>query len=88
MPAGGAMSTVSFADPPDRLQRMLAQTGGRWWQDRGRLVFSIDPGRMTVPELVNAITAAYTVRDMFIETPPIEEVVARIYAESGPAAGA
>ncbi|HKK53652.1 MAG TPA: AAA family ATPase, partial [Myxococcota bacterium] len=74
------------AEPPTRLQRTLADAGGRWWVEAGRLVFAIDPRRLAVPELVSAITAAYTVRDMLIEAPPIEEVVARIYAERRPAA--
>jgi ABC-2 type transport system ATP-binding protein len=78
-PTGGGTA----ADPPASLQRTLAATSGRWWVDRGRLVFAIDPAQLGVPELVSAVTEAYSVRDMYVETPPIEEVVSRIYEQTG-----
>ncbi|MFW5742546.1 MAG: ABC transporter ATP-binding protein [Spirochaetota bacterium] len=70
----------SAAPPPSELLTALERADGRWWQERGRLVFAIDPARLPVPSLLSLITAAYSVRDIYVDTPPIEEVVNRIYA--------
>ncbi len=78
-PAAGGTA----AHPPPDLLAALERAGGRWWQDRGRLVFGVDPTRLPVPELLSLVTAAYSVRDLYVDTPPIEEVVSRIYAERG-----
>lgn len=78
-PAAGGTA----AHPPGELLAALERAGGRWWQDRGRLVFAIDPSRLAVPSLLSLVTAAYSVRDLYVDTPPIEEVVSRIYAGRG-----
>jgi ABC-2 type transport system ATP-binding protein len=46
-----------------------------------RVHLSFDPSRVSAADLIGRITAAHPVRDLFIESPPIEELVARMYAE-------
>lgn len=50
--------------------------------DRGRVVLRFDPSVISTAALIRRITARYAVRDLFVENPPIEEVVARLYREA------
>ena len=50
-------------------------------RDGHRVTFAFDPGRVTAAELIARITSRCTVRDLFVENPPIEEIIARLYAE-------
>ncbi len=45
-----------------------------------RVQLRFDPGRVAATELISRLTARYDVRDLFVENPPIEEVIARLYA--------
>ena len=45
---------------------------------RVRLAF--DPQRVSPATLIGRITGAHPVRDLFVENPPIETIVARLYA--------
>jgi ABC-2 type transport system ATP-binding protein len=45
---------------------------------RVRLAF--DPQRVSPATLIGRITSAHSVRDLFVENPPIETIVARLYA--------
>jgi len=44
-----------------------------------RVHLRFDPQRISTPELISRITAQYKVRDLFVENPPIEEIIARLY---------
>jgi ABC-2 type transport system ATP-binding protein len=44
-----------------------------------RLCLGFDPQQVSPAELIARITARHTVRDLFVENPPIETVVARLY---------
>ena len=44
-----------------------------------RVVLSFDPARIAAPELIARITSEHAVEDLFVENPPIEEIIARIY---------
>ncbi len=49
-------------------------------RDGGRLTLAFDPARVKPAELIARIAARYDVRDLFVENPPIEEIVASLYA--------
>ena len=57
--------------------RLIAREGGR-------VELAFDPADVSSTDLISRITARHRVRDLFVENPPIEEVVARLYAEKGP----
>ena len=46
-----------------------------------RVHLSFDPERVSAAELIRRVTRDHEVRDLFVENPPIEEIIARIYAE-------
>ena len=48
-------------------------------RDRSRIHLSFDPTAVSAAELISRITAVHQVRDLFVENPPIEEIVARMY---------
>lgn len=48
----------------------------------GRFIITFDPTRIPVAELINRITANCAVKDLFVENPPIEEIIARLYGEA------
>ncbi len=47
-----------------------------------RAHLSFDPDRVSAADLISRVTAAHPVRDLFVENPPIEEIIARIYEEN------
>jgi ABC-2 type transport system ATP-binding protein len=49
--------------------------------DGARITLRFDPDHVSAAALISRITAKYPVRDLFVENPPIEQIVARIYAE-------
>ncbi len=48
-------------------------------RDGGRVHFSFDPAKVSAAELIARVTSVHGVRDLFVEDPPIEEIVARMY---------
>lgn len=48
-------------------------------QEGTRLIYRFDPGRVNVPELISRLSNRYPVRDLFVENPPIEDVIERLY---------
>jgi len=48
-------------------------------RENGRVQLSFDPRRVPAPALISRITSRYPVRDLFVQDPPIEEIVARLY---------
>jgi len=49
-----------------------------------RMTLRFDPQEVSVPELIGRVSAHYAIRDLFVENPPIEEIVARIYGDRRP----
>ena len=47
-----------------------------------RVHLSFDPDRVSAADLISRVTAAHPVRDLFVENPPIEEIIAHIYEEN------
>ena len=50
-------------------------------REGGRVTLRFDPRRVAPAELIARVTAAHDIRDLFVENPPIEEVIARLYAQ-------
>jgi ABC-2 type transport system ATP-binding protein len=69
--------TVDLAAPVTRIEDPDA-TVVRHEGQRVRLAF--DPQKVSPAVLIGRITAAHPVRDLFVENPPIETIVARLYA--------
>jgi viologen exporter family transport system ATP-binding protein len=61
---------TSVADPDAQLIRHDGRT----------FCFAFDPQRVSAPDLIARIAANYPVHDLLVENPPIEAIVARIYA--------
>lgn len=50
-------------------------------QEGHRVSLRFDPDEVPTAELIRRVTAAHSVRDLFVQNPPIEEIIARLYAE-------
>ena len=48
-------------------------------RDGYRVQFSFDPDRVSAASLIGRITAGHPVRDLYVENPPIEEIIAKMY---------
>jgi ABC-2 type transport system ATP-binding protein len=70
---GAAVTTVG-----DRDARLIRHEGRRF-------CLAFDPQSTNVPELIARIARNYPVHDLFVENPPIERIVAQIYAQCAPA---
>ncbi len=46
-----------------------------------RVHLSFDPCRVSAAALIGRIAANYAIQDLFVENPPIEEIIARLYEE-------
>src|SRR5262245_32589983 len=62
---------TTIADPDVQLIR----------QEGRRSCLAFDPQRISAPELIARIARKYPVHDLFVENPPIESIVARIYEQ-------
>lgn len=60
-------------DDPD--VRIAARSGSR-------VELRFDPEVVSAAELISRVTARHAVRDLFVENPPIEEVIARLYEKN------
>jgi ABC-2 type transport system ATP-binding protein len=69
---------VDLVDERDDIKDPEATVVSR---DGARLSLRFDPERISAPALISRITARHAVRDLFVENPPIEEIVARLYAQ-------
>jgi ABC-2 type transport system ATP-binding protein len=47
-----------------------------------RVQLRFDPERIPAADLIARITAAHAISDLFVENPPIEEIIARIYGDA------
>jgi ABC-2 type transport system ATP-binding protein len=48
-------------------------------RDGRRVTLAFDPQRIAPAALISRVAAQYPIRDLFVEDPPIEEIVARLY---------
>jgi ABC-2 type transport system ATP-binding protein len=56
--------------------RLVAQEGSR-------VYLAFDPQQIATAELIARLTARYSVKDLFVEHPPIEQLIAQLYAQYG-----
>jgi ABC-2 type transport system ATP-binding protein len=47
-----------------------------------RVCLAFDPQRVSSAELIQRVTRAHAIRDLFVENPPIETIIARLYMPS------
>lgn len=52
-------------------------------RDGHRVVLAFDPATVTPAALIARIAARHSVRDLFVQNPPIEEIIARLYGGEG-----
>ncbi len=61
-----------FDTVSDSEATVIKQEGHRVW-------LSFDPTVTTTPELIRRITAKHAISDLYVENPPIEEIIAKFY---------
>jgi ABC-2 type transport system ATP-binding protein len=66
-------SAEQLTDPDARVVR----------RDGHRVCLAFDPQAVSPAELIARITRRFPVRDLFVENPPIETIIARLYAAAG-----
>jgi ABC-2 type transport system ATP-binding protein len=64
--------------PPEIPETRLVRHDGH------RVVYGFDPSTLPAADLIAAVSARTSVRDIFVENPPIEQIVARLYGEQTP----
>ncbi len=60
----------------DRDAEVIRREGGRVW-------LRFDPERTPAAQLIARITSQHAIRDLYVENPPIEEIIARLYTDGG-----
>src|SRR5262249_53950267 len=60
------------ADVGDPDATVIKREGGRVW-------LRFDPARIATAALIGRLTAKFPVRDLFVQNPPIEEIIAQYY---------
>lgn len=61
--------------PPEIADARIVQREG------ARVIYGFDPGQLPAADLIAAVSARTSVRDIFVENPPIEQIIARLYGE-------
>ena len=51
-------------------------------RDGRRVYLRFDPNRVSAAELIGRVTSTHAIHDLFVENPPIEEIIARLYEEN------
>ena len=67
-------SAGELSDPDARVVR----------RDGHRVCLAFDPHQIAPAELIARITRRFPVRDLFVENPPIETIIARLYGAAPP----
>jgi ABC-2 type transport system ATP-binding protein len=68
--------TLDLLDEAEEIREPGVRVIGR---EGARVQLAFDPARVSTTELISRVTARHAVRDLFVENPPIEEVIARLY---------
>lgn len=67
---------VDLVDPAAELSELPASLLQR---SGARVILAFDPQRISPTDLIQRLVARHAVRDLFVEHPPIEEIVAELY---------
>jgi ABC-2 type transport system ATP-binding protein len=51
-------------------------------QDGHRVCLAFDPQQVSPAELIRRVTAVHSIRDLFVQDPPIETIIARLYRQT------
>ena len=51
-------------------------------REGSRVTLRFDPAEIATADLIARVTANHPIRDLFVENPPIEEIVARLYGDA------
>jgi len=78
MLSGERRLTVDLEDEGDEVGDPDAAVVGR---EGHRVHLAFDTRRVSAADLVRRLMSRHGVRDLFVENPPIEEIIARLYAE-------
>jgi ABC-2 type transport system ATP-binding protein len=70
---------VDLADGCETLDDPGATTIDR---EGRRFTLRFDPDRVPTAALISRIASRYPVRDLFVEEPPIEQIIARLYSKA------
>ena len=71
---------VDLVDPEDHVEDEKTKFISR---DGGRVTLAFNPEKTSAADLIGRVTARSQVRDLFVENPPIEEIIAQLYADLG-----
>jgi ABC-2 type transport system ATP-binding protein len=69
---------VDLQDPAAEIEDPAAEVIRR---EGDRVTLRFDPAAVSTAELIGRVTARYPVRDLLVQHPPIEEIIARLYAD-------
>ena len=69
---------IDLEDPTQEVQDPDAMVLRR---EGGQVCLQFDPQVISPANLIRRVTAQYGVRDLFVENPPIETIIARLYKE-------
>jgi ABC-2 type transport system ATP-binding protein len=65
-------------------QEVIAEPAARLVEHRGsRVELAFDPREVSPAQLIARIAAKYAIQDLFLEHPPIERIIADLYAQHG-----
>lgn len=51
-------------------------------RDGEQVTLRFYPEQVSAAELISRVAANYPVRDLYVQNPPIEEIIARLYSEA------
>jgi ABC-2 type transport system ATP-binding protein len=71
--------TIDLVDADDSIDEPDATVIRREGQ---RVCLSFDPQIVSSADLIQRVSSAHAIRDLFVENPPIETIVARLYGRS------
>ncbi|NLK43533.1 MAG: hypothetical protein GX300_03950 [Tissierellia bacterium] len=50
-------------------------------KDKNRLIIDFNPDIISPAELITSLSTTYNIKDILIENPPIEEIIAKLYGD-------
>jgi len=72
---------VDLVNPNERIDDPDAELVRR---DGERVCLRFDPARIAPTTLIGRVTADHAIRDLFVQDPPIEQIIARLYGKRRP----